>query len=85
MEKEQFFNILIVIGILLILLSPLFLIPRIFEGRHFCKSINGTHHIVFNGTQTCNNKVITKFYNSLEKKVYWDFSDSLKVNLSNYK
>lgn len=80
MIQKKVFNIFIVIGILLILISPLFLLPKFLGGKHFCNEINGNYSYSFNGTQYCNQKIIKKYFIPLEQKSFWDFEDNTLIN-----
>lgn len=81
-NKEQFYNYVMLAGLLLILISPLFILPTYIQAKQFCNSVDGVYSWNFKGEQFCNKERINKYYSTFPKyHTYWDFEKNF-VNLS---
>ena len=82
MNKEQIYNYMMLGGILLILISPLFILPTYIQAKQFCTSVNGTYSWDLAGHQFCNGERINKYFISFPKyHSYWEFEKNF-INLS---
>lgn len=88
-NKEQFYNYVMLAGLLLILISPLFVLPTYIQAKQFCNSVDGVYSWNFKGEHFCNKERINKYFFSFPKyHTYWDFEKnfmnfSAKINISN--
>jgi hypothetical protein len=82
MDREILYNYLMLGGILLILISPLFVIPTYLEAKHFCSSINQTYSFDWLGNHYCNKEAIIKYFPPLKQKPFWNFKDAFNLVLT---
>jgi hypothetical protein len=86
--NKSFINILIIGGFILILLSPLLLLPDIFEARQFCISNNLTYSLNLRLESFCDDLKINKYYSNIEQRTYWEYEQNfpykIKLNFSEF-
>jgi len=77
--ENSFWNVIIVIAVLTVLISGIIIGMEVLEAKKYCKSVDGEYSLKIN-TQPhhCNGKNILKYDG------YWDFMENIELKLGKF-
>ena len=77
--EKSFWNTIIVLAILTVLVTGIIIVLQVLEAKNYCKSIDGEYSIKINVIpHRCNGEEIVKYEEN------WDFKKNTEVNWSNF-